>query len=60
MTNSVKTQAGKFKAFGLVRDKDGRPKIDDIHNIPDPIWDMLTEAEQQEIENVRNSRSSNT
>ena len=52
---TVKTQPGKFKAFGLVRDKDGKPKIDDINNIPKQIWDMLTETEQQEIDHGRNS-----
>jgi len=50
---------GKVQLFGLVRDKDGKPKIDDIHNIPEPIWNMLSKSEQQEIENGRNSRTSN-
>ena len=49
------SQVGKMKGYALVRDKDGRPKIDDIHNIPGPIWDMLTAAEQQEIQNGRNT-----
>ena len=57
--DNIKTQPGKFRAFGLVRDKDGKPKFDDPNNIPQPIWDMLTEAEQQEIRNGRNTLSSN-
>ena len=57
---NAKAKAGKIKGYGLVRDKDGRPKFDDIHNIPTPIWDMLTAAEQQEIENERNSSRNNS
>ena len=53
------SQVGKMKGYALVRDKDGRPKIDDIHNIPGPIWDMLTAAEQQEIQNGRNTSRNN-
>ena len=40
---------GKLHGYFLVRDKNGKPKFDDIHNIPDPLWDALTEAEQAEI-----------
>jgi len=47
----VKVQPGELKMFGLIRDKDGKPKIDDINDIPDPIWNMLTDKEQQEIKN---------
>ena len=45
----MKSNTGKVKAYGLVRDKDGKPKIDDIHNIHPIIWTMLTQAEQLEI-----------
>jgi len=53
--NQIKTQLGKLKGYGLVRDENGRPVFDDINNIPDPIWNMLTEKEQEEIINVRHS-----
>ena len=59
--SNTKSGEGKWEAYGLVRDKNGRPKFDDIEaHIPAPIWDMLTEAEQQEIQNGRNTRNSNT
>lgn len=52
---NVGAQPGKIKAYGLVRDKDGKPKFADIYNIPKPIWDMLTPDEQKAINNVRNT-----
>jgi len=54
------TSQPKTQLFGLVRDKDGKPKIDDLDNIPKPIWDMLTREEQEEISHGRNSHSSNS
>lgn len=46
---NVKGQLGKFQGNFLVRDKNGKPKFDDIHNIPDCFWEMLTDKEKQEI-----------
>lgn len=46
---SVGAKRGKTKAYGLVRDKDGRPVIDNIHGIPKGFWDLLTEAEKADI-----------
>ena len=40
----------KIKGFGLVRDKNGKPKIDDYKNCPQEIKDMLTKQEQEEFE----------
>ena len=37
------------RAYGLVRDKDGRPKFDNVHGIPASLWNMLSAEEQQEI-----------
>lgn len=51
----TKYNQGKIKAFVLVRDAKGKPKFDDINNIPEPIWNMLTPVEQEEIRNGRNS-----
>ena len=53
--NELKTLPGRFKGYGLVRDENGKPVFDDINHIPDPIWNMLTEKEQEEIINVRHS-----
>ena len=41
----------KVSGFMLVRDKDGKPKIDDPENIPREIFDMLTEKEQEDFTN---------
>jgi hypothetical protein len=35
-----------IKGFGLVRDKDGKPKIDDPKNLPIEIYNMLTDEEK--------------
>ena len=40
---------GKVKAFALVRDKSGKPKIDNIKGIPNQIWDLLTDDEKTEV-----------
>lgn len=45
-------------SFGLVRDRHGNPKFNDIFDIPDPIWNMLTSAEKRKIENDRISQRS--
>lgn len=45
----------KIKGYGLVRGPDGKPKFDDINNIPEVFWNMLTDAEKQEIEDERNA-----
>ena len=48
----MKTNAGKIKlkGFGLVRDKNGKPKIDDYKSCPKEIKDMLTKQEKEEFE----------
>jgi hypothetical protein len=48
--NNVKTKPGKITAYGIVRDRNGKPRFDNINNIPAQIWDMLTDDEKQEIE----------
>ena len=53
--NNITAKQGKVQAFGLVRDEKGRPVFDDINNIPAPIWEMLTEKEQEEIINGRHA-----
>ena len=49
----------KLNAVALVRDANGKPKFDDINNIPEEIWNQLTPVEQEEIENGRNTSSNN-
>jgi len=36
--------------FVLVRNAEGLPKFDDIHNIPIEIWDTLADHEKRAIE----------
>lgn len=43
----------KVSAFFLVRDKDGRPKVDDIHNCPNEILAMMTSDEIQNLIEVQ-------
>lgn len=40
---------GRFKGYVLIRDKNGKPKIDDPMKIPQEIFDMLTLEEREEI-----------
>ena len=44
------TQAPKIVMYGLVRDKNGKPKIDgDPRDLPEQIRAMLTPQERQEL-----------
>lgn len=45
----MKTTSGKVKAYALVRDKNGKPKINNIYGIPQPLWELLTNNEKQEV-----------
>lgn len=40
---------GTLKGYFLVRDKNGKPKFDDIFNIADEFWNDLTKDEQEII-----------
>lgn len=51
----VGAKPGKVTAWCLVRDSQGRPKFDDIFNIPQPLWDSLTPEDKRYIENERNA-----
>lgn len=51
MENGAQANPGKIEMFALIRDANGKPKIDDPTNIPKPIWDLLTTEEQEEITN---------
>jgi len=46
----MKPQTAKFKGFALIRDKNGKPKIDDYKNCPQEIKNMLTKTEKEELE----------
>lgn len=58
----IVTQAisGKFKGNGLVRDKDGKPKIDDYENCPEDIKALLTKEEREVFENGINTHNSSS
>ena len=38
-----------YTGYGLVRDKDGKPKFDNINNIPAQFWNQLNESEKAQI-----------
>ena len=46
----VNAQKAKIRGFGLVRDKNGKPKFDDYKNCPQELKDMLTKQEKEEFE----------
>ena len=48
----IETKAQKIilKGFALIRDKNGKPKIDDYKSCPDEIKAMLTKEEREEFE----------
>lgn len=50
--NTIGAQLGRVKAFGLVRDKDGNPKIDNPDTLPQELKDLLTDAEYLSIYKV--------
>ena len=37
----------EFRAFGLVRDKDGRPKVDDPSSLPPEVVAMLSKEDKE-------------
>jgi hypothetical protein len=46
MTNSAAAPRPKARGFALVRDKNGKPRIDgDPRFLPQPIINMMTDAE---------------
>lgn len=50
MTAQAALPRAKVQAFGLVRDANGKPKIDgDPRDLPDQIKAMLTPQERQEL-----------
>lgn len=51
MTVNVGAQPGKIKAYGLVRDKNGRPKVDDVTAIPPEVWETLSEEDKRYLLN---------
>jgi hypothetical protein len=56
----VGAKKARIKAWCLVRGPDGKPKFDDIFNIPKEFWDSLTDEDKRYIENERNTLSSNS
>ena len=46
-------QAGAWRGVYIVRDKDGNPKFDDPHNVPQELLDALTEQDLQYLEALK-------
>ncbi len=42
MLNNVNTQQAEVEVIGIVRDKDGNPKFDDPHNVPEKVLMALS------------------
>ena len=49
----------KIKAYILVRDKYGRPKLDNYNNIPKEVYDSLTDKDKIYIEKQRRKINGN-
>ena len=47
--NVVQAQPGEVSGTALVRDAEGRPKIENIHGIVQAIWSVLSDDERREI-----------
>ena len=48
---SIGAKKGKVKGYALIRDKEGKPKIDDVKNCPPELWALLTDIEKEELLN---------
>ena len=53
MAQDTKSMPGKWRAYGLVRDSNGDPKIDDPDKIHDKIWEMLSDKEKDDVNKRR-------
>lgn len=53
---------GVTRSYGIVRDKNGKPKFDcDIHEIPKHIWDnVLTEDDKRYLNHGRDALNRRT
>ena len=52
----MKAGKSELKMFAVVRNAEGKPKFDDIFNIPPQIWDSLEPWERREIDVEINKR----
>ena len=50
MTQAIAVKPGKCKGYMMVRDSNGKPKFDNINNIDQHFWDMLSEDEKLTIQ----------
>lgn len=53
--NNTQVVESEISGVVLVRDCDGNPKFDDIDNIPDIVWETLTDKEKEVISNEHNA-----
>jgi hypothetical protein len=49
---AVGAMAGKYKGYGLVRDINGRVKMDDPASCPDVVWNQLTDVDRSYVLNI--------
>ena len=56
MGHEVVASDSGFKGYMLVRDKDGVPKFDDIFNIDEVFWNILTAEEKSIIKKQRQEK----
>ncbi len=51
--NNAKAQPAKTQIFGLVRDGNGRPVVDDGETLTPEILVLLTDSEKEELKHDR-------
>lgn len=46
MSNEAKVGQPKIQAYAIVYDKNGMPRIDNPQDVPDEVWDQLTDHQK--------------
>lgn len=47
----------KIEGYFLVRDRHGRPKVDDLASLPEPIKAMLTPEDWEYLRGLKNANT---
>jgi len=52
-TQNTLAQDSTVEMVAIIRDKDGNPRFDDIHNVPDVIIKALTPSDLEYLNKLR-------
>lgn len=56
MQITAKAGRGRFVGVAIVRDKDGNPKFDDPNNVPQVVFDQLTDADKAYLKTLKQEK----